>query len=111
MTTVTVYKLTNKHPLLERENWYLPRKENLTYSSSLHGKDAAEEAYDITNRLTTNTNVDMFHGPSMEVGDVVRVENVVRASGDNQIPEYYMCKTIGWEKYDDNIIDLIKYLL
>lgn len=110
-STVTIYTLQTKHPSLkERENWFLEREEIGSYDSSQIGESAAEEAYKITNNRNQQA-LDNFHGPPLNIGDIVRVENRIRMSGDKQIPEYYMCKAFGWEKYDDDVIQLIKYLL
>lgn len=101
----------------ERENWFVKRHELFSFNSNLKGEKAAEQAFHIT-----NCPVDMlegkykklvkdFHGPSMSSGDIVRVDRFLRQPGDNYIPEYYLCLSIGWEKYDGDVIELNKYLL
>lgn len=104
---VTVYRRNwTAHTFKNREEWYVDRVKTISYKTELEGEAAAEEAFHLTNApkecLTEQQNelakqLD-FHGPSLSVGDVVRVESCIRVPGDNLIPEYYLCKSFGWEK-------------
>jgi len=75
------------------------REEGLTYKSSLDGEEAAEEAFHLTNAPEDYLDEDQkrllkrleFKGPSLSVGDVVRVEPIVRTS----LPEYFLCKSFN----------------
>lgn len=116
-TNVTVYKLTWDANYLEyREKWYHPRVESLTYQTNIEGENAAEEAFHITNApddyLEDYQKLLLeeiqFKGPAVSTGDIVRVDTLLKKCA---VPaEYYLCKSMGWEKYTGNVINLIKYL-
>jgi hypothetical protein len=97
-----------------REEWLVERVEGVSYKSSLTGEAAAEMAFHLTNAPEEMLDEDQkilleelnFKGPSLSVGDVVRVEPIVRTS----LPEYYLCKSTGWEKFAGDTITLLKYL-
>ena len=116
-TTVTIYKLTWDVNYLEyRENWYHPRVESLSYQTNTIGENAAEEAFHITNApddyLEEYQKLLLeeieFKGPAVSTGDVVRVDTLPKCQA--QPAEYYLCKSVGWEKYTGNVINVIKYL-
>ena len=111
-SNITVYRaLWNSLVHFEdRENWHVIRGPGISYRSKLVGEEAAEEAFHITNapedcledehkKILTEQ---QFKGPSLSVGDIVRVE---------PMPEYYLCKSFGWEKYEGDVIQLLKHLL
>jgi hypothetical protein len=111
---VTIYRLPwspDSHKF--REDWFQDRHEVFHYRSDLEGEKAAEEAFHITNApdecLTDDHKaiiaMNDFKGPSLSVGDVVRVK---RSTADNALPDYYLCKSFGWEKYEGNVIKLLK---
>lgn len=97
-----------------RENWYHHRISGLTYTTELEGEAAAEEAFHLTNAPEECLTKDQrnllaqinFKGPSLSVGNIVKVENVVT----RKMPSYYLCKSVGWEKYSRNRIKLLKFL-
>lgn len=99
-----------------RDNWYIERQSGFSYQSKFEGEKAAEEAFHLTNAPDDCLEEDQkqilidqnFKGPCLSVGDVVRVESSVKGS---MMPEYYLCKSFGWEKYKGNVIELLKYLL
>ena len=118
---ITIYRrpkannrLMNQQDWENRENWFVNREEGLTYKSSLGGEEAAEEAFHLTNAPEDCLEEDQkrllerleFKGPSLSVGDIVRVEPIVRTS----LPEYYLCKSFGWEKFEGDVISLLKHL-
>jgi hypothetical protein len=113
---VTIYRLPWGIPLIDREIWLQDREEGLIYSSTLTGERAAEEAFHLTNAPDECLSDDQrellasldFKGPSLSVGDVVRVAPYINK--DKELPEYYLCKSYGWEKYDGETIPLIKHL-
>ena len=112
---ITVYQESwNNRNWFSREQWFVDREEKISYKSALTGKEAAEEVFHLTNapeemldenqkNLLKKLN---FKGPSLSVGDIVRVEPIVRTS----LPEYYLCKSVGWEKFEGDTITLLKYL-
>jgi hypothetical protein len=118
-SNVTVYRAPWT-PLLrfseDRENWYVEREPGFSYQSKLKGEEAAEEAFHLTNApedcLEDNHKEilaeQQFKGPSLSVGDVVRVEPIVKGS---KMPEYYLCKSFGWERYGGDVIQLLKHLI
>jgi hypothetical protein len=115
--TVTLYRLPwTKNYLNERDDWFLEREIGFSYLSKLKGESAAEEAFHLTNAPTECLteeqqdilNVQKFKGPSLSTGDIVRVEAYPAKSSNPA--EYYLCKSIGWEKYKGSIIELIKHL-
>lgn len=115
-SVVTVYKLPwNELHFDQREEWFQDREQGISYTSKLSGEKAAEEAFHLTNApddsLTESQKSLLkfleFKGSSLSVGDVVRVEQYL---GSRSVPaEYYMCKSFGWEKFDGNIIELLKH--
>lgn len=112
---VIIYRLpwsTDHHKI--REDWFQERQEIFHYGSELEGEKAAEEAFHITNApdecLTDDQKaiiaMNEFKGPSMSVGDVVRV----KPSKPDVLPDYYLCKSFGWEKYEGDVIQLLRYM-
>ena len=98
----------------KREEWFADRTEGMTYKSTLKGEEAAEEAFHITNApddcLTDEQKLILeregFIGPSLSVGDVVRVSPVVRKGSS----EFYICKSFGWEKFTGDYFQLLRHL-
>ncbi len=117
-STVTLYKLPWTPRYLDiREDWFVDRQEGIVYHTELEGEAAAEEAFHLTNapaECLTEAQQHIlirndFKGPSMSVGDVVKVESYPR--DNKQVPTYYLCKSFGWEKFNKkNTIQLIKHL-
>ena len=117
-SNITVYRApwNNIVRFDDRENWYIAREPGISYRSKLIGENAAEEAFHLTNAPEDCLEDEhkeiikeqQFKGPSMSVGDIVRVEPVVKGS---KMPEYYLCKSFGWEKYEGDVIQLLKCLL
>lgn len=112
---VTIYRLpwtASSHEL--REQWFAERHEVFHYRSELEGEKAAEEAFHITNApdecLTDEQKaiikINDFKGPSLSVGDIVRV----KTSEQGKLPSYYLCKSFGWEKYEGDTIQLLRHL-
>jgi len=99
----------------DRENWYVARDSGFSYKSKLNGEKAAEEAFHLTNAPDEYLKDEQkqileeqhFKGPSLSVGDIVKVEPIVRGS---KLPEYFLCKSFGWEKFDGDVIQLLKHL-
>ena len=117
-SNITVYRAPWNSTIRfeDRENWFVVREPGFFYKSALKGEEAAEEAFHLTNAPDECLEDDHkqilkeqnFKGPSLSVGDVVRVEPIVRGS---KLPEYYLCKSCGWEKYCGDVIQLLKHLL
>jgi hypothetical protein len=116
---VTLFRLPQTSSYFEdREKWFVDRESGMSYYTDLSGKEAAEEAFVLTNApsefLTEEQKQilkeENFKGPSLSVGDIVRVESVFRFN-TNSFPEYYLCKSFGWEKYNDDTISLLRNLL
>jgi hypothetical protein len=109
---ITVYRLQWGKALDDRENWFHHRDEGLSYSTALEGEEAAEECFHITNapeECLTDEQKEIlqeqnFKGPSLSVGDIVKVQPLTKPN------EYFLCKSVGWEKYDGDVIELIKNL-
>jgi len=118
-STITIYKYpwSPVRFLSDRENWFQERESIFSFNCLLEGEEAAEFAFHVTNcpydmlEEEFKSIVKNFHGPSASVGDIVKVDRYMRQPGDNHVPEYYLCKSVGWEKYDDCVIELNKYLL
>lgn len=92
---VTIYKLLWDDNLFEdREKWFADRQEAFNYKSELEGEEACEEAFNAT------------EAPPIAVGDVVRIETLVKGL---KLADYYLCKSDGWEKFEGNIIQLLKH--
>lgn len=97
-----------------RENWYKHREPGFSFKTKLEGERAAEEAFHLTNApdecLTDEQKQILveqnFKGKAMSVGDVVRVENIV----SRRMPQYFLCKSLGWEEYQGDRFELLKYL-
>jgi hypothetical protein len=116
---VTLFRLpwTTSH-FEDREKWFIGRESGMSYYTDLGGEEAAEEAFHLTNApesLLTDDQKEIlseqnFKGPSLSTGDIVRVESVVRLR-NNAFPEYYLCKSYGWEKYNDDPIQLLRHLI
>jgi hypothetical protein len=114
-SNVSIYRLSwSEDHLNVREQWFQKRQEIFQYRSALGGEQAAEEAFHITNApeecLTEEQKailaINQFEGPSLSVGDIVRVQSCQT----NLLPEYYLCKSFGWEKFSGNNIELLKHL-
>ena len=98
----------------ERENWYRDRFEVFEFTTSKKGTKAAQEAFVITNapeEILTKSQKQIlkennFKGPSLSVGDIVRISSKLT----QDLPEYYLCKSHGWEKFEGNRIQLLKHL-
>jgi hypothetical protein len=114
-STVTLYRLPwNASNVNCREEWYAERALGLSYVSDLKGEAAAEEAFHLTNAPTeclTESQKEMlrihdFRGPSLSVGDIVRIEEYPKKHSTPA--EYYLCKSFGWEKYKGDVINLLK---
>jgi hypothetical protein len=116
MNTITVYHLPwGVNYQKERETWFTDRTEYISFRTKLEGEAAAEEAFHITNapeELLTEEQKQLaenFKGPSLSVGDIVQVAPVV--VGPNcPLPEYYLCRSFGWEKFVGDTIQLLKYM-
>ena len=114
---VTVYKMHwTDQTFKKREEWFQDREQGIVYTSNLSGEKAAEEAFHLTNapeECLTEAQIGLlkfleFKGPSLSVGDVVRVEQYPKAHSTPS--EYYLCKSFGWEKYEGDVIPLVKHL-
>lgn len=98
-----------------RENWHQARISGMVYYTDLEGEEAAEEAFHLTNAPEECLSEEhkgllsehRFKGPSLSVGDVVRVESVLRGYC---LADYYLCKSSGWEKYEGDRLQLLKFL-
>ena len=104
---IAIYQRTwTPYSFKNREEWFVDRKKTLTYKTKLEGEAAAEEAFELTNAPEDYLSEEQqevvrqlnFQGPSLSVGDVVRVESCIRVPGDNNVPEYYLCLSAGWSK-------------
>jgi hypothetical protein len=113
-TVVTIYKLPWTISFNDaREEWFQDRTQGITYTSLLNGEQAAEEAFHLTNApedcLTAEQKELLktlnFKGPSLSVGDIVRVDQYPKPHSTPA--EYYLCKSFGWEKFNGDIIRLI----
>jgi hypothetical protein len=97
-----------------REEWYLFREEGMSFKTHLAGEEAAEEAFHLTNAPEDCLEESQkeflrflnFKGPSLSVGDIVRVAPVLR----DTFSDYYICKSFGWEKYEGDYFKLLKHL-
>jgi len=117
-SNITIYRLPwdVSFNLNNRENWLQYREAGVSYDSNLDGEAAAEEAFELTNAPLEYLNESQqellksleFKGPSLSVGDVVRVDPLI--FWGPKLPEYYLCKSHGWEKYDGDSIKLIAFL-
>lgn len=117
-SNITVYSLSpeNGFNLKRREDWFQHREETLSYDSTLDGEKAAEEAFELTNaplECLSESQQELYKtlnlkGPSLSVGDIVRVDPLI--PWGPKCPEYYLCKSFGWEKYSGDQIKLIMYL-
>ena len=116
-STVAIYKLPwSKDYHNVREDWSIDREEVFLFPSEQDGEAAAEEAFHITNApdecLTDEQKgiiaMNDFKGPSMSVGDVVKVTSYPRIP--SEMPDYYLCKSYGWEKFTGNTIQLLKHM-
>lgn len=100
-----------------RTEWFHNRNEVLNYKSNFIGEKAAEEAFELTNAPKEYLSEEAqkfqeslkYKGPSLSVGDIVRIEPTIR-DGKN-FPEYFMCKSFGWEKYTGDSIQLLRHLV
>lgn len=116
---VTIYSLQwDAEYISKREKWFVDRSEALTYQTDHDGESAAEQAFHLTNapeeylteeeRLIITNNFPRSLPPSVKTGDIVKVEPILR--GIN-LPDYYLCKSVDWEKFDGDRIQLIRHLL
>lgn len=100
-----------------REDWFQERFEQIRFNCEETGEAAAELAFHLTNAPEECLKEDQvnllkelqFKGPSLSVGDIVRVAPYLQ-NCNSALPEYYMCKSFGWEKFEGNVIELLKYL-
>ena len=100
-----------------RENWFEDRDSHISLVCEETGEKAAELAFHLTNAPEEYLNEDQktflkmidFKGPSLSVGDIVRVAPYLQNS-NSALPEYYLCKSFGWEKFEGNTIQLLKHL-
>ena len=113
---ITVYKLPwNELHFDQREEWFQDREQGIVYTSKLSGEKAAEEAFHLTNASEEHLTEAQrgllkfleFKGPSLSVGDIVRVEEYPKLHSGPA--EYYLCKPYGWEKFQGDVIQLIKH--
>jgi hypothetical protein len=116
-STVTLYRRPwTEFNFDKRESWFVEREIGLSYVSELKGEEAAEEAFHLTNapaEYLTEVQKEMlqilgYEGPSLSVGDIVRVEEYPKKHSTPA--DYYLCKSFGWEKYEGDVIELIKHL-
>ena len=116
-STVAIFRLpwsTEHHKI--REDWFQDREEVFVYHSTKEGEQAAEEAFHITNApdecLDDNQKailkINQFKGPSLSVGDVVKVTTYPRNPDD--LPKYYLCKSFGWEEFVGDRIQLLRHM-
>lgn len=114
MNLITVYRRPWGIDFNSRENWFAERTSGISYLTKLTGEEAAEEAFHLTNApeecLTEDHKSILkkqdFKGPSLSTGDVVKVESVVT----KKLPDYFLCKSVGWEKFEGNRIELLRFL-
>lgn len=113
---VTLFRLPQDNSYFDvREKWYVDREMGMSYYTDLSGEQAAEEAFHITNAPSDLLSEDQkrilleqhFKGPSLSTGDIVRVESTIRGS---VLAEYFLCKSVGWEKFDGNRFELLRHL-
>ena len=116
-STVAIYKLPwSKDYHNVREDWFIDRQEVFLFHSERDGEAAAEEAFHLTNApeeiLTEDQKAILaqneFKGPSLSVGDIVKVTSYPRIP--SEMPDYYLCKSFGWEKFTGNPIQLLKHM-
>jgi len=117
-SSVTVFRLPcTKLTYETREEWFQDRQSGFSYQSKFEGEEAAEEAFELTNApedyLTEEQQQILeeqsFKGPSTSVGDIIKVEPIVRGT-KAKLSEYYLCKSRGWEKFEGDIIKLLRHL-
>lgn len=115
MNQITIYRrLWTETNFRDRENWFVERVSGLTYLTKQEGEKAAEETFHLTNAPTECLNEDHlniiekqnFKGPPVCVGDIIKVESVVT----KRMAQYFLCKSVGWEKFEGNRIELLKFL-
>jgi hypothetical protein len=118
-SNITIYHLcweTSSFSLKKREDWFQYREGTISYDSTLEGEKAAEEAFELTNaplECLSESQQELyktlnFKGRSLSVGDVVRVDPLI--PWGPKCPEYYLCKSFGWEKFEGDTVKLIGYL-
>jgi hypothetical protein len=116
-SVVTVYKFYwTEETFNKREEWFQDREQGIVYTSKLSGEKAAEEVFHLTNapeECLTEAQKSLlqfleFKGPSLSVGDIVRVEEYPKYHSGPA--EYYLCKSFGWEKFQGDVIELMKWL-
>ena len=117
MNNITIYNLSvDDDYYTKREQWYCDRVEGLTFKTNKFGEKAAEEAFEITNApedCLTEEQLELvkslnYKGRSLSVGDIVRVEVIPKKHSTPA--DYYLCKSFGWEKFEGDVIGLIKHL-
>lgn len=117
-TKVTAFHLpwtTDYHKI--RDDWFKDRSEHISFDCELEGEAAAELAFHLTNAPEEMLEEDQkhlmkrleFRGPSLSVGDIIRVAPYLQNS-NSKLPDYYLCKSSGWEKFEGNVIELLKHL-
>ena len=114
---VSIYNLPLESYVKTINNlWFHDRVESIVYKTNIPGERAAEEAYHLANAeldYLTDYHREIIRNnenkrPILQIGDIVRVEDVYKPKG---IPaEYYLCVNTGWEKFDGDVIQLLKHL-
>jgi hypothetical protein len=117
-TKVTAFHLpwsTDHHKI--REDWFIDRVQHISFDCEEKGEAAAELAFHLSNAPEECLEEDQkrllkrleFKGPSLSVGDIVRVAPYLQNS-NSKLPVYYLCKSVGWEKFKGDTIQLLKHL-
>ena len=70
------------------------------YQTNLDEENATEETFQLTNESGLQQLV--------KTGDVIKIESIIRGAS---LPDYYLCKSTGWEKFKGDRIQLIRHLL
>ena len=101
-STITVYKLpVVLHDINNETNWYVDRQEAFTNQIELDTKNVSLD----TLRLILNDKEQFL----VSIGDIVKIETYPR--NNSSMPEYFLYKSTGWEKYKSGVIQLIRHLL
>lgn len=95
MSTVTIKHFTGSlKDIYSKSYFYSPLRYTAisTYGSPFSGKEAAEDAFDLTNNPSRDVERQLFVGNcrSVSVGDVVEVDGVE-----------YFCAPMGWRVVDE----------
>ena len=103
MNKVTFFQKLNPHQHFRNQDWPAGTewKKRCSYETKLSGEAAAEEFFTLTNapmECLSESQQELFHsleyhGPSLSVGDVVRVERE-----DTRLEtEHWECRMMGWQ--------------